>query len=477
MEVLGPVTAGQLAASLHGVKPMLIDQALLALETEGRVLRGHFSPRPPREGTGERLLEWCDRRLLARIHRYTLNRLRAEIEPVTAAEYMRFLLHWQHIVGDDQMTGMEGLAAVIEQLDGYEVPAVAWEHDVLPARVRDYDSSYLDMLCLSGRVAWGRLTPMDGPMKSPLRTSPMALMVRERAALWRIAEEAHPDLLTSDARAVYDALGSRGASFFHELVAITGRLRTQIERALGELAGAGLVTADSYSGLRALLVPEDKKKDYAGRRRGSPYGVDTAGRWSLLQSVDCGNERTEAVARTLLKRYGVVFRALLARETRMPTWRELAMVYRRLEARGEIRGGRFVAGFGGEQFALPEAVGRLRAVRKQEKAGDMIVLSAADPLNLVGLVTPDARVTAISRNRVLFRDGVAIAALESSTVRRLAESDVDDATLRSLLVRRGNARALKPYFRVPSKREMEMMHRRRIAANDEADRDGRISKP
>jgi ATP-dependent Lhr-like helicase len=292
-------------------------------------------------------------------------------------------------------------------------------------------------------------------------------MLREHAALWRIADEARPDMLTSDARAVYDVLATRGASFFHELVAATRKLRTQIERALGELAGAGLVTADSYSGLRALLVPEDRKKDYAGRRRGSAYGVDTAGRWALLQAEDCGAERTEAVARTLLRRYGVVFRTLLARETRMPTWRELALVYRRLEARGEIRGGRFVAGFGGEQFALPEAVGRLRAVRKQDKAGDMIVLSAADPLNLVGIVTPDARVTAISRNRILFRDGVAIAALEGGTVRRLAESDVDESTLRTLLVRRGNARTLKPYFRVPTKREMELMHRRRAAANDD----------
>ncbi|MGE5525202.1 MAG: ATP-dependent DNA helicase, partial [Rhodospirillaceae bacterium] len=463
MEILGPVTTSQLKASLSGASAALIHQALLALETEGRVLRGRFT-------TGESELEWCDRRLLARIHRYTLNRLRAEIEPVTAADYMRFLLHWHHVAGDDVMNGMEGLAAVIEQLDGYEVPAAAWEHDVLPARVRDYDASQLDMLCLSGRVAWGRLTPMDGPVKTPLRTSPMALMMREHASLWRIAEEAHVDMLSSDARAVYDVLATRGASFFHELVAHTRKLRTQVERALGELAGAGLITADSYSGLRALLVPEDKRKDFAGRRRRSTYGVDTAGRWALLRAEACGIERTEAVARTLLKRYGVVFRALLARETRMPTWRELATVYRRLEARGEIRGGRFVTGFGGEQFALPEAVGRLRAVRKQEKSGEMIVLSAADPLNLVGIVTPDARVTAISRNRVLFRDGVAIAALEGSAVRRLAASDLDDATLRSMLVRRGSPQTLKPYFRVPTRREMEMMHRRRAAANDEGDR-------
>jgi ATP-dependent Lhr-like helicase len=228
-------------------------------------------------------------------------------------------------------------------------------------------------------------------------------------------------------------LRSRGASFFHEIVSATGLLRAQVERALGELAGAGLVTADSFSGLRALLAPSDKHKRRS-RRRGSDVGVDTAGRWALLHGdarVD-DKARTETIARVLLRRYGVVFRALLAREQRLPPWRELASVYRRLEARGEIRGGRFVSGFGGEQFALPDAVGQLRAVRRQEKTGERVALSGADPLNLVGIVTPEARVAAIAPNRVLFRDGLGIAALEGGELRRLAVSEYDDATLKSL---------------------------------------------
>jgi len=261
-------------------------------------------------------------------------------------------------------------------------------------------------------------------------------MPREHAALWRPAADPEAGELSSDARAVRDALRSRGASFFHELTAATGLLRTQVERALGELAGAGLVTADSFSGLRALLAPSEKHRRRS-RRRGSEVGVDTAGRWALLQG-DARDENTgveaavETTAWVLLKRYGVVFRALLAREPRLPTWRELAGVYRRLEARGEIRGGRFVSGFGGEQFALPDAVGRLRAVRKQEKTAEIVALSAADPLNLVGIVTPDARVAAIAPSRVLFRDGLAIAALEGGELRRLAVSEYDDATLKSL---------------------------------------------
>jgi ATP-dependent Lhr-like helicase len=411
-------------------------------------------------------IEWCDRRLLARIHRYTINRLRAEIEAVSSADFVRFLLHWQHVAPEQQVSGVEGLAAVIEQLDGYELAAAAWEHDVLSARVRDYTSSYIDMLCLSGRVAWGRTTPMDGAGKAPLKTSPIAIMVREHAPLWRVSAEVDLEGLTSEARAVYEALHNRGASFFHELVAATGLLRTHVERALGELAGAGVVTADSFSGLRALLTPSQKRKSLSGGRpstRRSAYGVDTAGRWALLNNEPPadGEARVEAIARGLLKRYGVVFRSLLTRESRLPTWRELVMVYRRLEARGEIRGGRFVGGFGGEQFALPDAVGRLRAVRKIEKSGELIVVSAADPLNLVGILTPDDRVTAIARNRVLFRDGAAIAAWEGGQVRRLAASELDDETLHSLLSRRAGVKQLKPYFRNATERERQMLLRKR----------------
>jgi ATP-dependent Lhr-like helicase len=325
------------------------------------------------------------------------------------------------------------------------------------------------MLCLSGRVAWGRMTPMDGSGKAPLKSSPIALMPREHAALWRVAAAPDPALLTSPGRAVYESLRSRGALFFHEIVAATGLLRTHVERALGELAGVGVVTADSFSGLRALLTPSEKRRSLSGGRPGgrrSAYGVDTAGRWALLstESTAIGEERTEAIARLLLRRYGIVFRSLLARESRLPTWRELVMVYRRLEARGEIRGGRFVGGFGGEQFAMPDAVGRLRAVRKMEKSGELAVVSGADPLNLVGVLTPDARVTAIAQNRILYRDGVAIAAWEGGEVRRLAASEVGDETLRSLLSRRASVKALKPHLRTPTERERQMLERKRATA-------------
>ena len=235
------------------------------------------------------------------------------------------------------------------------------------------------------------------------------------------------------------ALQTRGACFFHELVSATGLLRTQIERSLGELAGSGLATADSFSGLRALLAPSEKR---ARRRRGRrAYEVDTAGRWALLRGEGAVDDerRVEQIARTLLRRYGIVFRALLAREACLPTWRELARSFRRLEARGEIRGGRFVSGFGGEQFGLPDAVGRLRAVRGLEKSGEFTAVSGADPLNLVGIVTPQGRVTAIAPNRVLFRDGLAIAALEGGAIRRLSVSDLDDDMLKTLFWRRSSA--------------------------------------
>src|SRR5882724_4889799 len=456
-EVLGPVTARALADSLALPDTALIDGALLALENEGKLLRGRFTPVSTTDAP-----EWCDRRLLARIHRYTLNRLRAEIEPVSAADFMRFLLHWQHVAGEQQLKGPEGLAAVVGQLDGYEVAAGAWEHEVLAVRVQDYQPDFIDRLCLSGRVAWGRLSPANGSGKAPLRSSPIALMLREHVGLWRAAAEPEAGELSSEAGAVYDALRSRGASFFHEIVSATGQLRTQAERSLGELAGSGLVAADSFGGLRALPAPSEKHRRRSRRR--PAYEVDTAGRWALLKADAAGGDdkRVEEIARALLGRYGVVFRALLARESRLPTWRELASVCRRLEARGEIRGGRFVSGFGGEQFALADAVGRLRAVRKLDKSGELVALSGADPLNLVGIVTPEARVAAITNNRVLFRDGLAIAALEGGELRRLAPSEFDDDTLKTLFWRRSSALGFRPPGLSEASRKRLLEHKVRV---------------
>jgi ATP-dependent Lhr-like helicase len=431
LEVLGPVTASELELPDAEI-------ALTALETQGRVLRGRFTP-----SVAE--LEWCDRRLLARIHRYTLNRLRAEIEPVAAADFLRFLLHWQHVAGEDQVKGVEGLAAVVEQLEGFELAAAGWEYDVLPARVADYDSTQVDQLCLSGRVAWGRLTPGT---RAPLRSSPIALLEREHANIWKAPADPAAEY-SSEAKAVRDVLEKRGASFFHEIVKATALLPAYVERGLAELAGAGIATADSFAGLRALLAPPEKRRNL----------VETAGRWALLTAEKADD--VEAVARTLLKRYGVVFRSLLQRESNLPPWRDLVRVYRRLEARGEIRGGRFVAGFGGEQFAAADAVGRLRAIRKAERIDELIVLSAVDPLNLVGILTPEDRVPAIHRNRVLYRDGLPIAAVEGGRLRRLAESDLSDDKLRTLLARRTLRHPLRPHLRTPTAREAAMLARHR----------------
>src|SRR5213082_3075752 len=421
LEAVGPTTAADIARSL-GVPAGDADFALGALEHEGFVLRGRFTP-----GVVE--LEWCERRLLARIHRYTLDRLRQEIEPVTAADFMRFLLRWQRAASDTRAEGPEGLAAVLDQLDGYEVAAGAWESDVLPARLGEYDPLWLDGLCLSGEIAWGRLTATrnaEGGTRNrksgPIRTTPVALFRRERGAVWRsLTPEPDPkELPLSHAgRAVLELLDGRGASFFGDLVNATGLLRTEVEKGLGELVAWGLVTSDSFAGLRALLVPSDRRRPIGGfRRRGkvAPFGVETAGRWSRVRSSAPLPEEqvAEAVAWQLLRRYGVMFRRLATRETLLAPWRDILRAYRRLEARGEIRGGRFVGGFSGEQYALPEAVGLLRNVRRDEPTGELVALSGADPLNLAGIITPGDVVPGLATNRILYRDGIPVAVREGA---------------------------------------------------------------
>jgi ATP-dependent Lhr-like helicase len=434
LEILGPVTAAELAASI-GAPTADIDAALLALEGEGVVLRGGFTP-----GRGE--LEWCDRRLLARIHRYTLNRLRSEIAPVASADFQRFLFEWQRVAPEERAQGLEGIAAVLDQLDGYEVPAGAWETEVLGARVAEYDPALLDMLCLTGRVTWGRLSAPAGAGESgaaprPIRSSPVALFRREHGPAWLgLTATEEPGRVSSYGAAVEDVLVQRGASFLPELVSASGLLATQVEQALGELAAAGRVTSDSFAGLRALLTPASRRPRIFStqrRLRGPQAGLEQAGRWSLLREQAAGNRQQaetapslELHARTLLKRYGVVFHRLLARESIRVPWRDLLMIYRRLEARGEIRGGRFLAGVTGEQFALPEAVARLRAIRRREdKPGQMVTISAADPLNLIGIVTPGERIASIRSSRILFEDGVPLAVLEAGNVRPLADYPVE----------------------------------------------------
>jgi len=371
MSLLGPTTADELASSMR-IEEREADAALLKLESEGVILRGTFTAPD----------EWCDRRLLARIHRYTLNRLRAEIEPVTAADFMRFLFAWQHVTPSSRLTGIDGVHEVIKQLDGFEIATNAWERHVLPLRIDRYEPSLLDALCFTGEIGWARLT------------TGVALFPRAHASAW--LTETTPTL-TERAQHVLDLLRTRGASFARDLGDDT--------EALNELTTAGLITSDGFIGRR----PE------------------RAGRWSLLTADIDREEAVETQARALLQRYGVIFRRLLTREPNAAPWRELARVYRRLEARGEIRGGRFVTGMSGEQFALPDAVTHLREIRRTPADGRLTVISACDPLNLIGILTTTDRIRAIAGTRIAYRDGLPVAVMEGDFLRPFDQPDIEAA--------------------------------------------------
>ena len=379
-------------------------------------MRGQFSP-------DVKETEWCERRLLARIHRYTVNRLRREIEPVEARDFVRFLFEWQRVAPEARVEGADAVANIVSQLEGFEAPAAAWETEILPARVNEYDPAWLDELSRAGRVVWTRIAPLTlataraaNAHRAPVRTTPIALASRRNLAIWAaLAPDGNGVTLTSNAQQVVEFLTTHGASFFEEIVEGTTLLRTQVEQALAELVAQGLINADSFGGLRALLVPSDRRRTFDGQkrlRRTALFGIEDAGRWALVRKRRApeGADIIEHVARTLLRRYGVVFWRLIAREAQwLPPWRDLLRCYRRLEARGEIRGGRFVAGSSGEQFAAPEAIGLLRDMRRREPTGALVSLSGADPLNLVGILSPGARLPALTGNRVLYRDGVPIA--------------------------------------------------------------------
>jgi ATP-dependent Lhr-like helicase len=407
MQGSGPVTADDVAKSLS-LQVSAVDAALIALETEGFVLRGQFTPET-------RATEWSERRLLARIHRYTLQSLRAEIEPVSSADCMRFLLDWQGVTRNEKSEGVQALATIVEQLEGFEVPAAAWETDVLPARTHEYDPNWLDSLCLSGRALWARLQAPKSTTAGPVRSTPVGIITRKQWPLLQTLTSQATDALelSHSATAMKDYLQAHGASFFDEIATGSKLLNAQAEDALAELVAAGLVTSDSFSGLRALLIPQDKKRRMAARgRRIALFGLEDAGRWSLIRRTANELDATavEQVAWILLRRYGVLFRRLLEREADwLPPWHVLLRALRRLEAQGHIRGGRFVAGLPGEQYALPEAVSALRAVRKRAATNQLVSLSAADPLNLVGTLLPGQRVPALTGNRILLRDGVAVA--------------------------------------------------------------------
>jgi ATP-dependent Lhr-like helicase len=509
LEGLGPATIPALAKSF-GLTTNDIELGLLKLEAEGFVIRGQFTP-------GGSETEWCARRLLARIHSYTLNRLRQEIEPVSTADFMRYLLAWQKVAPDHQMEGPESVRAIIEQLEGFEAPAAAWEGELLPSRLAEYDPAWLDALCLSGEVVWARLSPPT-PSRAiatepgndrvrggaPVRNTPIALLRRKNFAIWNsVFPQPAPSELefSTTTSAVHGYLTNRGASFFTDIVEGTKLLRAQVEESLAELVANGLVISDSFAGLRALLTPASRRTQAAARRkhRQPVYEMASAGRWSVLQrsssppaerSLGRGEraaaplmgrepvdaEAAEEVARILLQRYGVVFKRLLEREGIVIPWRVLLRIYHRLEARGEIRGGRFVAGISGEQFALAEAVGMLRAIRRtragamdfgfrspvreaQDQTTDpiatetesLVSVSAADPLNLVGIITPGGRVAAHTSNRILYHNGEPVTVLESGETRFLvALSRTMEWKAKSALLRKATPPQLRTYLRRPA---------------------------
>jgi ATP-dependent Lhr-like helicase len=415
LEHRGPSTVAELAEAT-GLSEGDVAIAVARLEGEGFAFRGHFTSADGPE-------EFCARRLLARIHHYTQARLRREIEPVTARDFMRFLLRWQHVAPGTRQEGRLGVLSVIEQLQGFELAAGAWER-VLGRRVEMYRDEWLDDLCLSGDVTWGRLSIRNGgaeeapPRRSgmtPSRATPITMAIREDSP-W-LLQAARGDRAPREpgpgrTQDVLEALGRLGALFAADLVTITRRLPHEIEEALWDGVARGLVTADGFEAVRSLLfgravarTPHHPRL----RRAGLRGAARSAGRWSLLpapMATEDADELAEAVAEQLLARWGVVFRDLLARETFTVPWREVLWALRRLEARGSIRGGRFVSGFSGEQYAMPEAVDALRAVRKQDHAGETITISAADPLNLVGIVLPGPRVPALRVNTVTYVDGV-----------------------------------------------------------------------
>ncbi len=474
LEALGPVTAERLIEQT-GMPSSAIDLALLGLETEGFVFRGHFTP-------GGDTLEWCERRLLQRIHRYTLESHRQSIQPVSLQSYMRFLFE-RHEVQVQRLpakpvlvpVAMEGQAVLqrtLARLDGIAAPAALWESDILPGRIRAYDPSWLDTLCISGRVMWGRMArslakgalTASARKSGPVKSTPITLMLRGNHDLWEAlaGSQAPVDAspLSPQALRIEADIVQHGASFFDQISRRTGFLRSQLEQGLAELVAAGRITSDSFTGLRALLTPDSRKPGGHGSgRRRAAFGVEDAGRWSLIQAtqteVDAemplDDEQLDRLIEVYLERWGVVFKRVLERETAAPPWRVLLQRLRRMELQGAVRGGRFIAGIGGEQFALPETVTQLRKCAKNqdapERSAEYVSIAAADPVNLLGVILPETKLPRLAKNRVLYKDGLPLAVLEKNEVRFLRDvGEHEQWQLHQVLTQRDVPSRLRAYL-------------------------------
>ncbi len=454
MESVGPTVAEEIAEP-SGLQKFQVDAALLGLEAQGFIFRGKF--------TGRALdsTEWCERRLLQRIHKYTLHNLRKEIEPVSPATYMRFLFEWQHIIpNNEQPEGPQALQNTLLQLEGFEAPAASWEKELLPSRLQNYDPMWLDVLSLSGRIVWGRIRPYKSSgnkRSSPIKTTPITLVQREHFDLWKTFSQENDAIeFGGHTATVWQYLKTNKASFFDEIVKGTGLLYAQVEQAMDELAACGMITSDAFTGLRALLTPSNNRPGENGNKRNGKkaiYGMEHAGRWSLLDheplnlKEDIHNEHIEKIARILLKRYGVVFRKVIEREQYAPKWRDLVRIYRRLEARGELRGGYFVTNAYGEQFALPEVISHLRKLNKHKNTGQKVVISGADPLNLTGIITPGDKVGSLTNNRIMYIDGEPVLIQSGDDITFLKEFPQEQSwLLKKELIKRREPASLRAYL-------------------------------